>query len=433
MYARKLGSGTAILGIGALLSVFALTDGQAPEAGTLDPVYARPSEVSEVRLLRRGQTLGEVLAEASLDGSEQHALLLAFQEQASPRRMRAGTEIILRRRQEDGWLRGVDIALSRDETVRLSRDEYGWESLLVRTPVRTDTLYVSGVIEDVLWNAVVQNARLSTLPLGDRGRLIHLLDQVFQWQVDFSRQIQVGDYFRVAFERQVRPDGTMRSARLLAAELLNQGRLFSAIWFDPGDGKASYFDLEGNSVRRAFLQRPLEFRRISSRFSRSRFHPILRTWRAHRGIDYSAASGTPVQSTSDGVVTRRGWNSGGYGNLLEIRHANGFTTRYAHLKGFRAGLSVGSRVRQGEIVGYVGSTGLATAPHLHYELRRHGDAVDPLALDLPPGDPVPQEAWFRWEEERRERLNLLMRLPDPPGTQPALHETRIAQEQIDRE
>jgi murein DD-endopeptidase MepM/ murein hydrolase activator NlpD len=223
----------------------------------------------------------------------------------------------------------------------------------------------------------------------------------------------------------------MRSATILAAELLNQGRVFTAIWFDPGVEKASYFDLEGNSVRRAFLLKPLEFRRISSRYSNSRYHPILKTWRAHRGIDYAANPGTPVQTTADGVVVHRGWK-GSLGNMVEVRHANGFSTRYGHLSGFRRGVVVGSRVLQGEVIGYVGSTGLANGPHLHYELWRHGKPVNPLALDLPPGDPVPESEWIRWETDRRARLNLLTKLP-PPRNFRSAEADRLAEDLLDRD
>jgi len=281
----------------------------------------------------------------------------------------------------------------------------------VQTPTFVDTLFASGEIETVLWTSVIRNPALAGLPVSDRSRLIDHLDRVFQWQVDFSRQIRVGDTYRFAFEREVRPDGSMRAGRLLAAELVNSGAAFHAVWFDPNDdGEGSYYDLEGNSVRRAFLLKPLEYRRISSRFSSGRLHPVLNRWRAHRGVDYAADAGTPVMATSDGVVIHRG-PKGDLGNAVEIRHPNGFVTRYGHLRGFRSGVGVGSRVRQGEIVGYVGMTGLATGPHLHYEMLRGGKHMDPLSVDLPAGDPVPSEDLTRWRAESGARLALLELIP----------------------
>ncbi len=384
--------------------------GEPPDAGTLDPVYAKPAEHIEIRTLGRNQTLGEVLAGA-VGADEHYALLLAFMEQANPRRMTERTEITLRYRPDDRWLRGVDVAINADQTVRLVRGGDGWRSTTVLTPVFVDTLYAAGEIESVLWTAVIRNPALGSLPVEDRARLLDYLDRVFQWQVDFSRQIRVGDTYRFAFEREVRPDGSFRAGRLLAAELVNSGTPFHAVWFDPnGDGAGSYYDLEGKSVRRAFLLKPLEYRRISSRFSLSRLHPVLNRYRAHRGIDYAADSGTPVMATSDGVVVQRG-PRGELGNAVEIRHANGFVTRYGHLRGFASGVRVGSRVRQGDIIGYVGMTGLATGPHLHYEMLRGGRQMDPLSVDLPAGDPVPDQDRDRWEAEMRARVALLALIP----------------------
>jgi len=378
------------------------------EVGGLPSVFAVPADLAEVHALGRGQTLGGVLSDA-VDSREHHVLLMAFEEQATPRRMQIGTEITLRFRRADQWLRGVDVVLNADSTVRLTRDETGWRSKMIHTPTWTDTIYAAGEIEDVLWNAVVQSDALDGIPVRDRALLIHHLDQVFQWEIDFSRQIRRGDQYRFAFERQVRPDGSMRSGYLIAAELTNRGTRYQALWFEPsGDGQGGHFGPDGKSVRRAFLLRPLEFRRVSSRFTKSRFHPILKTWRSHRGVDYAAASGSEVMATADGVVTHRG-RLGALGNAVAIRHPNGFITRYGHMSRFNAKVRMGTRVRQGDVIGYVGMTGLATGPHLHYELWRGGRRLDPLGVNLPPGDPVPTSDRARWEAESAFRVALLDR------------------------
>ncbi|MGD8320202.1 MAG: M23 family metallopeptidase [Gemmatimonadota bacterium] len=396
----------------AAAATAACSMGAPPDVGTLDPIYAKPAEDVQVLKLGRNQTLGELL-QSQIDANEQYSLLLAFREQASPRRMQEGTEITLRFRSDDRWLRRVDVAINRDKTVRLKRDGLdGWQSETVETPVFVDTLYTAGRIESVLWTSVIRNPSLQAIPVGDRNRLIDYLDRVFQWQVDFSRQIRVGDTYRFVFEREVRPDGSMRSGRLLAAELVNSGTPYYAVYFDPnGDGEGSYYDLDGKSVRRAFLLKPLEYRRISSRFSTGRMHPILNRIRAHKGIDYAADRGTPVMATADGVVTMRGRN-GGYGNMVEIRHPNGFRTRYGHLSAFKRGVVLGSRVHQGDIIGYVGMTGLATGPHLHYEMIRGGRQVDPLSVDLPKGDPVPSQDQDRWNAAMTARMSLLNSIPE---------------------
>ena len=409
---RVLLSLGGVVGVGAAF----LKPPVTAEVGELPGVFVAPPEQAEVRSLGSGQTLGQVLA-GFVDPNDQHGLLLAFQEHASPRRMQVGTEVTLRYARtggtsgtQDRRLRGVDITLNPDSTVRLTRDEIAWTSTMVQTPTWTDTLFATGEIEDVLWNAVIGDDALDAMPVRDRALLIHHLDQVFQWQVDFSRQIQTGDRYRFAFERQVRPGGSMRGGHLIAAELVNSGISYEALWFEPSgeDTRGAYFDRAGESVRRAFLLKPLEFRRISSRYSNSRFHPILKTWRAHRGIDYAAVSGTEIQAIGDGVVTHRG-PLGTLGNAVAIRHPNGFITRYGHLSQFHPQVRAGTRVRQGDVIGYVGMTGLATAPHLHYELWQGGRPVDPLSIDLPPGDPVPASDRPRWEAESARRLALLDR------------------------
>jgi len=228
----------------------------APDVGALDAVYATPAEESQVLSLKRGQTLGELLS-TSIEPAEQYDMLLAFRQQASPRRLRPGTEITLRRRREDGWLRRVDVELSRDRTVRLLRDPTGWVSQTIETPTYVDTLYAAGEIENSLWESVVDNPALKNLPVGDRVGLIDDLDRVFQWQMDFSRQIRSGDTYRFVFEEQVRPDGSLRSGKLLAAEMVNAGTSYYAVYFDPnGDGQGSYFDLDGKSVEGLPAQAP---------------------------------------------------------------------------------------------------------------------------------------------------------------------------------
>ena len=376
-----------VLGLVATLvfgSIFAFGGEDIPDVGLLSPLYARPAERVVVRTLARGETVGEILLTA-MDANDQYSLLLAFREQASPRRMRPGTEIAFHWLEsgdrEREALRRVDVTLNRDETVRLTRTPVGWDSEKILTP----------------------------------ARLIDELSEIYQWQVDFIMDIRNGDYWRVAYEREARPDGTTRAGRILSAELVNRRRSFTAIYFDPDhDGRGAYYDLDGESVKAMFLRSPIRFSfRISSRFSDSRFHPILKRWRAHRGVDFGGvAEGTPIQSTGIGTIQRREWSES-YGNWIEIRHANGYSTRYAHMSRFQAGLGVGSAVTQGQTIGYVGQTGLARGAHVHYEMRQRGQALDPLTLDQG-GDPVPTEERGEWEAQRGDRFALLeTRVPRP--------------------
>lgn len=385
----------------------------APEAGLLDAVHARAPERVEALEISAGATFGQVLWAAGLETTDHHNLVLAFAEQANPRRLRSGTEVRTRWRGEPERLTRVEVDLDRDRTVHLERAGSGWRSSTVTVTTTTDTILAAGEIRSSLWSAVVGLADLESVPPADRDRVVARLDRVFQWQIDFSRQLRVGDSFRFAFEREKRPDGSMRTGRLLAAELVNQGRSLHAVWFRPdGEDFGDWYDLDGQSVRRAFLKKPLRLAYISSRFTNRRFHPILRTWRAHRGVDYAARSGSPVEATGKGVVARREVGNS-YGRFIDVRHANGYMTRYAHLRAWASGTAVGSSVAQGQVIGYVGMTGMATGPHLHYEMHRGGRPIDPLTVDLPTGEAVPSADRERWQRERDERMNLLLRLAGP--------------------
>ncbi|MGD2123178.1 MAG: peptidoglycan DD-metalloendopeptidase family protein [Gemmatimonadota bacterium] len=409
----------ALVGFGGLLGIVfvagRLLASQPPEVGPLDPVVAAPAERLETVSLRPGETLGEVLSDAEIGWSDQNSLLMAFREQASPRSLQEESRITLRWYRDQDLLRGVDVALNKDQTVRLSRDAAGWASGMIHTPIWVDTLFISGEVENLLWFAVLENPLLSAVPEDDRIEVVTWMDRVFQWQIDFSRQVRAGDTYRLVYEREVRPDGSMRSGHILAAEYVNQGMPYRAIWFDPNDdGDGTFYDEDGKSVRRAFLTKPLELGRISSVYSDSRLHPIHNIRRPHRGVDYAAATGTPIMATGDGVVIFADWR-GELGRLVEIQHPNGWVTRYGHMSAFGQGIRPGTRVRQGQIIGRVGATGGATGPHVHYEMRmRDGSPLNPLRLVLPPGDPVPTSAWARWALESIERLTLLSTLDGPP-------------------
>jgi murein DD-endopeptidase MepM/ murein hydrolase activator NlpD len=408
-------------GVGLAVLFLGHPEAEPLTVGRLAPVYASPAERAEVLTLQMGQTLGELLS-GPLDRGQQMELLSVFQERASVRRLDIGTEVTLRYRNSDGWLRGVDVGLNADSAVRMTRDARGWRSQVAVTPLWSDTLYLSGPIESSLWSAVIGHPALEEVPPQERAILFDQLESVYEYQIDFMTQIQAGDYYRFAVERKLRPDGSMHSSgRIIAAELVNSGKSHYAIWFVPGEGGlGSYYDLDGKSLRGLFLISPVQFRYISSRFTNARRHPILGTWRAHRGVDYAANSGTPVRATADGVIVQRG-RSGNYGNLVEIRHANGYTTRYAHLQGFAAGQSMGSRVTQSQTIGYVGMTGLATGPHLHYEMLRSGSHINPLSVSRPTGAPIPTSQLDRWSTEMVHRVELLEVLPGANDVRFASH------------
>jgi len=217
------------------------------------------------------------------------------------------------------------------------------------------------------------------------------LADIFSTDIDFHRDLRRGDHFSVIYEMFHDRGEPVRAGRVLAAEFINVGRLYRAVYFQHDDKRGGYYTPDGRSIRKAFLRSPLEYSRISSGFTNSRFHPILGQWRAHRGIDYAAPHGARVRATGDGVVEFAGRDHRGYGNLVVLRHQSNYTTWYGHLSGFAKGLRKGMRVAQSETIGYVGATGLATGPHLHYEFHINGVHQNPLRLVMPPAPPISAE------------------------------------------
>lgn len=371
--------------------------------------------------LRSGGTLSGLLR---AHGVPPHALAVAvsaLEPVTPPRKLKPGTSLRILRDVWEGVL-AVEIQPDADHRLLLRRVGENWRSEVVEVGVRAETVAVAGVVRGSLYESTLTGSwRPSRREL--EGRILPGLVKIFRWDVDFFRDLRAGDRFRALYERRVRSDGSLRSARVLAAELLRQGEMHRAVWFW-GSDSGEYFDLSGNPLRRAFLKAPLDYRRITSRFKRSRLHPVLGRWRAHRGIDYGAAPGTPVHAVADGVVTRAGlW--GGYGRMVELRHPTGIRTRYAHLGTIARGVNRGRAIRQGELIGWVGSTGLAAGPHLHYELRVGGRPVDPRRVKLPAGRPLPDSLRAEFGTVRDRLWLTLERSAPPQANASALAENRL--------
>ncbi len=368
---------------------------KAPPA-LLPALHAAPAEVAFRDTLRRGETLSELLERSRLDAEAAKALLAQLGAHQDPRSLKPGAVVEYRKSTATGAVRGMEMRLDADRTLRVRRAGPQWDARVAEVEVRPDTVVLAGEVRTSLYQALVSAE--GDVPRAERQRIADLLaDKIFAWQVDFSRDIRVGDRFRVLYERAVRPDGSARTSRVLAVQFEVGGELHDAYWFRTADGYEDWYDGSGESLKRAFLRAPLEFRRISSVFSTARYHPILGRWRAHKGIDYAAASGTPVRAVGDGVVGRAAYGRG-YGNVVEIRHQRGYASRYAHLRSIAKGIRPGTRVRQGDLIGYVGMTGLATGPHLHYEFHSGGQAINPSSIRSLTGEPVPSAARGRFRE-----------------------------------
>jgi murein DD-endopeptidase MepM/ murein hydrolase activator NlpD len=291
-------------------------------------------------------------------------------------------------------------------TLRVHRNGDGLEAQLLTKSYETRTESAAGVITSSLFGAVEET--------GEEPQLALDLAQIFEWDVDFNTELQRGDSFRVVVEKMYL-DGTFaRYGPILSAELQRGPRAIRAVRFE-GTGRAEYYTPEGVPLRKTFLRSPLKFSRISSRFSRARFHPILKRFRPHLGVDYAAPSGTPVRAAADGVVAQAGWH-GGYGKTVKLRHGRGIQTLYGHLS--RIHVKAGQRVEQGELIGNVGTTGLSTAPHLDYRTLRDGVFVNPLTIQPPPPEPLSAALRPAFEEARSRALARLDEV-SPPEARPA--------------
>lgn len=335
--------------------------------------------------VRRNSTFYTSLRDLGLESVEIQKIVRAAGQHFDLSKIMAGTEFqLFYAKQPLGRLMEMEFVLSPVKTVNLRRDQIGnWSSELTEIASATRWLSFSGRVSSSLWGSAEY--------AGMDPSLIGELAEIFAWQIDFAREVRSGDRWRILVEQQHAGDKIIGWGRILAAEYEHDGELFSAALLRGSNGEElGYFDAEGKSLRRMFLKSPLKFGRISSHFSMKRFHPILKRARPHKGVDYAAPIGTPILAVGDGVVVQSGW-LGGAGKAIRLRHNSTYQTAYKHLHGFASGIRVGARVRQGQVIGYVGSTGLSTGPHLHFELWDRGNFVDPLGRKFPSADPVPQK------------------------------------------
>jgi murein DD-endopeptidase MepM/ murein hydrolase activator NlpD len=407
-YAR-LGLAVAVVGAAAVFASTGrwpwrrLADTKPVPAVSAAEPAARPTATETLDTLRSGETISHLFARHGVQDLDFTGLEPSLE--LDPRRLRSGLVVSFRQQFPDSVPTHVSIRTSPGQRVVFQRDTVGWHAVVEPIAWRPEEVRVQGGIDNSLYEALDAQIPDEQLDGADRQRLAWDLADVYAWQVDFTRDIQAGDRFRVVFERLVSEDGEVRLGRVLASDLTMSGKSLTAFRFEH-DGRSAYFDGNGNSLRRAFLRAPVQFRRISSSFARARHHPVLGITRRHEGTDYAAAPGTPVMAAGDGVVLRAG-RAGGYGNLIELRHRNGITTRYGHLRGFARGIRAGARVEQGQTIGYVGSTGLASGPHLHYEFRVNGVAKDSRRVELGNGAPLQPSLRSEFDRERDRLLDLL--------------------------
>jgi len=280
-----------------------------------------------------------------------------------------------------GQIFSLEKELDETSLLQITRNESGFQTNIHKRVVDIRAAGRHSTIENSLFQASMAAGVSDTITMNMAG--------IFQWDIDFIQDVRIGDEFTVIYEELWRNGTKLRDGEIIATEFINQGTPYRAARYTNSEGNSNYFTPEGRSVRKAFIRAPVNFTRVSSNFSLNRRHPVLNTIRAHRGVDYAAPSGTPVNAAGDGKVIFRGIH-GGYGNTVILQHGGNITTLYAHLSHF-ADPRVGSRVRQGQRIAFVGQSGLATGPHLHYEYRINGVHRNPRTVTLPPADPVPAD------------------------------------------
>ena len=370
-----------------------------PAAGVLqqgEPLPAATAAVADstpsapeprIEKLNRGETLIGLFKRVGVSDQAASAIVRAATANAlDARYLKAGMPVEFTADSAGTEPKELVFHLGIDRLLRMTKTADGWTGTEERLPWTTDTVAVGGTIHANLYQAM-DSAAAAFFPDHAKDELAWALADIFEYRVDMSRDLQDGDRFRALVERQVGPGGVTRVARVLAADFTLSGSDVSAVLFDSKSASPQYYDASGRSLRAQFLRVPLEFRRISSSFG-TRYHPILKRWKTHEGTDYAANAGTPVRSVGDAVVVRAGW-AGGYGNLIELRHPNGYHTRYGHLRAFAKGIRPGAHVDIAQTIGYVGTTGLSTGPHLHFEVIVNGQQRDSrVALKNISGVPI---------------------------------------------
>lgn len=370
-----------------------------PTNEPLTPTAEVDQDTQQIVVVKSGDTLSSIFSNVGLS----NAVLMGILEQ-DPKAKRF-TNLKINQKlvftfNPDRTLKELASDISPLKSIHITQaaasDTYSFSEQVKQTS--TEHKVVSGTISQTLLGA--------TKEAGLPYKLTLDLANIFGYDIDFAQDLRKGDNFSVVYEQKKIDDKVVSSGNILAAQFTNRGKTYTAVRYTNKQGYTSYYDDKGSSTQKAFIRTPVDFSRISSRFNLGRKHPVLNTIRAHKGVDYAAPIGTPVKATGDGKIIVAG-RRGGYGNTVIIQHGNKYRTVYAHLRGFAKGIRSGSQVKQGQVIAYVGTTGLSTGPHLHYEFQVNGVHVDPLSHTLPAADPIPKNELARFKQQAAPHLAML--------------------------
>ena len=377
-----------LVGLAAVTAGCNGVDSAAPAAGNHPDIALASDSTLTPGHVRPGENLGGLLGSLDLGGDQIEAMLASLEGVFDPRRVHQGNAWRIERL-DTGQVRLFEYEIDGRSVLRLTpREDMKGEFVAEVVPYHVQ---VTRVAVDARIDADAPSLFAAMSAAGEQPELSVLLADIFSGEVDFNNDLQPGDRVRLLTERAVRDGRLIGYGAIQAAELDNDGRKLLAFRFQPTGAPPGYYDADGKSLVRFFLRSPLRFDpQITSGFSQGRFHPILHILRAHLGVDYRAPIGAPVVAVAGGVVSFAAWTGGG-GRMIRIRHASGYESGYLHLSAFGPGIRVGVHVSQGQLIGKVGMTGLATGPHLHYELRKGGAVVNPEQehKKMPPGEPIP--------------------------------------------
>ena len=369
------------------------------------PQTVTPDELSEENPVKVTWTTVEVQSGDSLSSlfarhglSQQEVFKVTANAEAAKHLKRIYPGDTLQLALQDNTLSQLIYEFETAKSLQLHREGDLFRAQIIEQELERRVAHATGTIEDSLF--------LSAQRAGLSDRLTMELAEIFGWDIDFALDIRQDDSFALLYEEIYLDGEKVRDGDIIAAEFTNRGHTYQAVYYSDPSNHNDYYAPNGKSMRKAFLRTPVEFSRISSRFNLKRKHPILNKIRAHKGVDYAAPSGTPIRATGNGKITLRGVK-GGYGNTVIIQHGSAYSTLYAHMSRFARGIAVGKRVKQGQIIGYVGQSGLATGPHLHYEFRVNGVHRNPLTVKLPTAEPLPSKYLTDFQQHAQPLLSQL--------------------------
>lgn len=369
-----------------------------------EPVLAESGEALmqsafwQVDQVRKDDTLASLLARLNIRNENAIQYLRTAREASGLASQLRPGRTIQAKTTPDGDLLELQYQTSLDEALLIRRNESGYEARPGKLALEQQVQMRASTIESSLFAATDAADIPDSIALQ--------LAEIFSSDIDFHLDLRKGDRFSVVYEASHSQGELIKAGQILAAEFVNDGNTYRALLFRDSDGRSSYYTPDGKSLHKPFLRSPIEFSRISSGFSLARFHPVLQQWRAHKGVDYAAPTGTGIKATADGTVSFIG-TQGGYGNVVMLQHRNGISTVYGHLSRFAPGLRRGSSVAQGQIIGQVGMTGTATGPHLHYEFRVNGQHRDPLKVAMPSAVPLAKDKLAVFGEQTQPWLDKL--------------------------